>query len=56
MHNNMITINGKKMGRSLNNFINLEEFFTGKHKLLEQAYRANDHSFLYAAGALPEHG
>ncbi|MFI5218316.1 MAG: cysteine--tRNA ligase [Bacteroidia bacterium] len=38
LHNNMITINGKKMGRSLNNFINLEEFFTGNHKLLEQAY------------------
>ena len=38
MHNNMITINGKKMGKSLGNFITLEEFFTGKHQLLEQAY------------------
>jgi cysteinyl-tRNA synthetase len=38
MHNNMITINGQKMARSLNNFITLEELFTGKHKLLEQAY------------------
>ena len=38
MHNNMITINGQKMGKSLGNFINLEEFFTGSHKLLEQAY------------------
>ncbi len=38
MHNNMITINGQKMGRSLNNFITLEEFFTGNHKLLSQAY------------------
>ncbi len=38
MHNNMITINGKKMGKSLGNFITLEEFFTGSHKLLEQAY------------------
>ena len=38
MHNNMITINGKKMGKSLGNFITLEEFFTGKHPLLEQAY------------------
>lgn len=38
MHNNMITINGQKMGKSLGNFINLEEFFSGSHKLLEQAY------------------
>ena len=38
MHNNMITINGKKMGKSLGNFINLEELFTGNHKLLEQSY------------------
>lgn len=38
MHNNMITVDGKKMGKSLGNFINLEEFFTGDHKKLEQAY------------------
>lgn len=38
MHNNMITINGQKMGKSLGNFITLEELFTGKHKMLEQAY------------------
>lgn len=38
MHNNMVTVNGQKMGKSLGNFINLEEFFTGKHPLLEQAY------------------
>ncbi len=38
MHNNMITINGKKMGKSYNNFITLEEFFTGSHPLLEKAY------------------
>ena len=38
MHNNMITINGQKMGKSLGNFITLDEFFTGSHKLLEQAY------------------
>jgi cysteinyl-tRNA synthetase len=38
MHNNMITINGQKMGKSLGNFITLEELFTGSHKLLEQAY------------------
>ncbi|MDR0995522.1 MAG: cysteine--tRNA ligase [Tannerella sp.] len=38
MHNNMITINGKKMGKSLGNSITLEEFFTGKHTLLAKAY------------------
>ncbi|PIE86114.1 MAG: cysteine--tRNA ligase [Bacteroidia bacterium] len=38
MHNNMITINGQKMGKSLGNFITLEELFSGKHQLLEQAY------------------
>ena len=38
MHNNMITINGQKMGKSLGNFITMDEFFTGKHKLLTQAY------------------
>ena len=38
MHNNMITIAGKKMGKSLNNFITLNEFFTGSHELLDQAY------------------
>jgi cysteinyl-tRNA synthetase len=38
MHNNMITINGQKMGKSLGNFITLEEFFTGNHPLLSQAF------------------
>ncbi len=38
MHNNMITINGKKMGKSYNNFITLEQFYKGDHPLLEQAY------------------
>ncbi|MDD2412180.1 MAG: cysteine--tRNA ligase [Bacteroidales bacterium] len=38
IHNNMITINGQKMGKSLGNFINLEEFFTGSHQILEKAY------------------
>lgn len=38
MHNNMITINGQKMGKSLGNFITLEEMFSGEHDLLEQAY------------------
>ena len=38
MHNNMITINGQKMGKSLGNFITLDEFFNGTHPALEQAY------------------
>lgn len=38
MHNNMITIGGQKMGKSLGNFITLDEFFTGSHKMLTQAY------------------
>lgn len=38
MHNNMITVNGQKMGKSLGNSIMLEEFFTGNHPLLLRAY------------------
>lgn len=38
MHNNMITVNGQKMGKSLNNFITMDEFFSGKHEALTQAY------------------
>ena len=38
MHNNMITINGQKMGKSLGNFITLEQFFTGNHDSLQKAY------------------
>ncbi len=38
MHNNMITIGGQKMGKSLGNFITLDEFFSGNHKLLSKAF------------------
>src|SRR5450759_4315035 len=38
MHNNMITINGQKMARSLGNFITLDDLFSGKNNLLTQAY------------------
>lgn len=38
MHNNMITINGKKMGKSYNNVIKLSELFSGAHPLLAQPY------------------
>jgi len=38
MHNNLITINGQKMGKSLGNSVLLDEMFTGNHPLLEKAY------------------
>lgn len=38
LHNNMITLDGKKMGKSLGNAVSLDDFFTGDHELLEQAY------------------
>ena len=38
VHNNMVTIGGQKMGKSLGNFITLDEFFNGTHKLLSKAY------------------
>jgi cysteinyl-tRNA synthetase len=38
MHNNMITINGRKMGKSYNNVIKLTELFSGSHPILEKAY------------------
>lgn len=38
VHNNMITINGQKMGKSLGNFITLSQMFTGEHEKLERAY------------------
>lgn len=38
VHNNLITINGQKMGKSLGNFITLEDFFNGTHPMLAQPY------------------
>ena len=38
MHNNMITINGQKMGKSYNNFITLDQFFKGDHELLTKPF------------------
>jgi cysteinyl-tRNA synthetase len=38
IHNNMITINGRKMGKSYNNVIKLTELFSGNHPMLEKAY------------------
>ena len=40
MHNNMITIDGQKMGKSLGNFITLEQFINGNHPKLDKAYSA----------------
>lgn len=38
MHNNMVTVNGTKMGKSLNNFITCSQLFTGEHELLTRGY------------------
>ncbi len=38
MHNNMITLDGQKMGKSLGNAMSLDDIFTGNHPLLEKAY------------------
>lgn len=38
LHHNMITVNGQKMAKSLNNGINLKDLFTGNHELLDRAY------------------
>jgi cysteinyl-tRNA synthetase len=38
LHNNMITLNGKKMGKSYGNQIRLTEMFSGSHPILQQAY------------------
>ena len=55
MHNNMITIGGQKMGKSLGNFITLEEFFSGNHDKLEKAYSPITIRFFYFASALSQH-
>ncbi len=39
LHNNMITINGQKMGKSLDNFITLKQFFSGEHEALKKPYK-----------------
>ena len=53
MHNNMITINGQKMGKSLGNFITLEQFFMGTHHSHNQAY---SHPFLHPLSPLSWYG
>ena len=39
MHNNMVTLNGQKMGKSLGNAISLQQFYTGKHELLSRSWK-----------------
>ena len=38
MHNNMVTVDGQKMGKSLNNFITLKQAFNGSHERLTRKY------------------
>lgn len=38
MHNNMVTLNGQKMGKSLGNAISIQEFFNGSHPLLSRSW------------------
>jgi len=38
LHNNMVTVDGQKMGKSLNNFINLKQAFSGVHERLTRNY------------------
>jgi len=39
MHNNMVTLNGQKMGKSIGNAISLQQFYTGKHELLSRSWK-----------------
>ena len=55
VHNNMVTINGQKMARSLGNFITLEELFTGTHKIAGAGILPDDNPFLHAPGTLQQH-
>ncbi len=38
LHNNMVTVDGRKMGKSLNNFITLKQAFSGSHERLTRPY------------------
>jgi len=54
MHNNLITINGQKMSKSLNNFITLYELFSGKSSLLQKAFSPMTVRFFYFASTLSQ--
>ena len=51
----MITINGRKMGKSYNNEITLTELFSGDHPLLEESLSPDDDPFFYFANTLPQY-
>ena len=55
IHNNMITINGKKMGKSYNNVIRLTEMFSGDNPLLDSGISSDDNPVFYSANALQQH-
>ena len=51
----MITINGRKMGKSYNNVIKLTEMFSGDHPLLGKSLSPDDDPVFYFANTLPQH-
>ena len=51
----MITINGKKMGKSYNNVIKLTELFSGNHPIVRKSLSPHGDSFFYFANTLPQH-
>ena len=55
MHNNMITINGQKMGKSLGNAISLEDFFNGSNPLAGKSLQPDDDPLFHPPGSLPRH-
>ena len=55
MHNNMITINGRKMGKSYNNVIKLTELFSGEHPFIIPGLSPHDGTLLHPAKPLPQH-
>ncbi|MEJ7681650.1 MAG: cysteine--tRNA ligase [Segetibacter sp.] len=55
IHNNMITINGKKMGKSYNNVIKLSELFSGNSSCFRTGLQPYDHSFFYFTNTLPRY-
>ena len=56
MHNNMITIDGKKMGKSYGNFITLEQFFTGDHPSPDPGFLSDGDPIFHPSGPLPQCG
>ena len=55
IHNNMITINGQKMARSLGNFITLDQLFSGDHPLSGTGLQSDDNKVFHSSGSLPQY-